>query len=146
MLSHFKLHHCLWSSWITYCSTGWIYVLEMALKVYSFGFENYWSDGQNRFDFLITWIIGNYIGQSLPHYLWYIYLKCIWITEHGFFVVLPMIYVDDCSSTIPIILCHILSFKIFYVENSNLSNFLTSLYHWIIVIYYFKRRGVWKRS
>ncbi|KAJ0113081.1 hypothetical protein Patl1_02249 [Pistacia atlantica] len=31
---------------------GWIYVLEMALKVYSFGFENYWRDGQNRFDFL----------------------------------------------------------------------------------------------
>ncbi|XP_062152859.1 two pore calcium channel protein 1-like isoform X1 [Alnus glutinosa] len=36
---------------------GWIYVLEMALKVYSFGFKNYWSDGQNRFDFLVTWII-----------------------------------------------------------------------------------------
>ncbi|GMY10102.1 two pore calcium channel protein 1-like [Fagus crenata] len=37
---------------------GWIYVLEMALKVYSFGFENYWRDGQNRFDFMVTWIIG----------------------------------------------------------------------------------------
>ncbi|PQQ19050.1 hypothetical protein Pyn_16967 [Prunus yedoensis var. nudiflora] len=37
---------------------GWIYVLEMALKVYSFGFQNYWRDGQNRFDFLVTWIIG----------------------------------------------------------------------------------------
>ncbi|XP_048327478.1 two pore calcium channel protein 1 isoform X1 [Ziziphus jujuba] len=36
---------------------GWIYVIEMALKVYSYGFENYWRDGQNRFDFLITWII-----------------------------------------------------------------------------------------
>ncbi|XP_044466336.1 two pore calcium channel protein 1 [Mangifera indica] len=42
---------------------GWIYVLEMALKVYSFGFENYWSDGQNRFDFLITWII--VIGETV---------------------------------------------------------------------------------
>ncbi|RYR43372.1 hypothetical protein Ahy_A08g039791 isoform K [Arachis hypogaea] len=29
----------------------------MALKVYAYGFENYWRDGQNRFDFVITWII-----------------------------------------------------------------------------------------
>ncbi|KAH9792477.1 Two pore calcium channel protein 1 [Citrus sinensis] len=36
---------------------GWIYVLEMALKIYSYGFENYWRDGQNRFDFLVTWVI-----------------------------------------------------------------------------------------
>ncbi|KAK7855057.1 two pore calcium channel protein 1 [Quercus suber] len=42
---------------------GWIYVLEMALKIYSFGFENYWRDGQNRFDFMITWII--VIGETL---------------------------------------------------------------------------------
>lgn len=42
---------------------GWIYVLEMALKVYSFGFENYWKDGQNQFDFLVTWII--VIGETL---------------------------------------------------------------------------------
>ncbi|XP_043805119.1 two pore calcium channel protein 1 isoform X2 [Manihot esculenta] len=48
---------------------GWIYVLEMALKVYSFGFENYWRDGQNRFDFLITWIIviGETITFASPH-------------------------------------------------------------------------------
>lgn len=36
---------------------GWLYVVEMALKTYSFGFENYWRDGQNRFDFFITWVI-----------------------------------------------------------------------------------------
>ncbi|KAF7850534.1 hypothetical protein BT93_L5418 [Corymbia citriodora subsp. variegata] len=42
---------------------GWIYVLEMALKIYSFGFENYWRDGQNRFDFLITWVI--VIGETI---------------------------------------------------------------------------------
>ncbi|XVF66835.1 hypothetical protein PTKIN_Ptkin10aG0069700 [Pterospermum kingtungense] len=42
---------------------GWIYVLEMTLKVYSFGFENYWRDGQNQFDFLITWII--VIGETI---------------------------------------------------------------------------------
>ncbi|WCJ30756.1 Two pore calcium channel protein 1 [Euphorbia peplus] len=42
---------------------GWIYVLEMALKVYSFGFTNYWMDGQNRFDFAITWII--VIGETI---------------------------------------------------------------------------------
>ncbi|CAB4303882.1 unnamed protein product [Prunus armeniaca] len=44
-------------------SSGWIYVLEMALKVYSFGFQNYWRDGQNRFDFLVTWII--VIGETI---------------------------------------------------------------------------------
>ncbi|BBN70525.1 two-pore channel 1 [Prunus dulcis] len=44
---------------------GWIYVLEMALKVYSFGFQNYWRDGQNRFDFLVTWIIGSEIRYLL---------------------------------------------------------------------------------
>ncbi|KAL3714983.1 hypothetical protein ACJRO7_006830 [Eucalyptus globulus] len=42
---------------------GWVYVLEMALKVYSFGFENYWRDGQNRFDFVITWVI--VIGETI---------------------------------------------------------------------------------
>ncbi|KAK4784011.1 hypothetical protein SAY86_018379 [Trapa natans] len=42
---------------------GWVYVLEMGLKVYSFGFENYWRDGQNRFDFVITWII--VIGETI---------------------------------------------------------------------------------
>ncbi|XP_050380607.1 two pore calcium channel protein 1B [Argentina anserina] len=42
---------------------GWVYVLEMILKVYSFGFENYWMEGQNRFDFLVTLII--VIGETL---------------------------------------------------------------------------------
>ncbi|EXB37988.1 Two pore calcium channel protein 1 [Morus notabilis] len=42
---------------------GWIYVLEMALKIYAYGFENYWRDGQNQFDFLITWII--VIGETV---------------------------------------------------------------------------------
>ncbi|CAN0915041.1 Two pore calcium channel protein 1 [Linum grandiflorum] len=41
---------------------GWIYVLEMLLKVYSYGFANYWRDGQNRFDFLITLVI--VIGET----------------------------------------------------------------------------------
>ncbi|KAK4286162.1 hypothetical protein QN277_002757 [Acacia crassicarpa] len=42
---------------------GWIYVIEMALKVYSYGFENYWRDGQNQFDFIITWVI--VIGETV---------------------------------------------------------------------------------
>ncbi|KAJ4977183.1 hypothetical protein NE237_002289 [Protea cynaroides] len=41
---------------------GWIYVLEMALKVYALGFHNYWIEGQNRFDFIVTWII--VIGET----------------------------------------------------------------------------------
>lgn len=36
---------------------GWIYVIEMALKIYAYGFVNYWRDGQNRFDFIITCVI-----------------------------------------------------------------------------------------
>ncbi|KAK0590419.1 hypothetical protein LWI29_026814 [Acer saccharum] len=48
---------------------GWIYVLEMALKIYSFGFTNYWRDGQNRFDFLVTLVIviGETITFATPH-------------------------------------------------------------------------------
>ncbi|XP_062106013.1 two pore calcium channel protein 1 [Humulus lupulus] len=42
---------------------GWIYVLEMVLKVYAFGFENYWRDGQNQFDFIITVII--VVGETI---------------------------------------------------------------------------------
>lgn len=41
---------------------GWLYVLEMALKVYTYGFVNYWRDGHNRFDFVITWVI--VIGET----------------------------------------------------------------------------------
>ncbi|KAH7651703.1 Voltage-gated potassium channels domain-containing protein [Dioscorea alata] len=41
---------------------GWLYVLEMALKIFSYGFDAYWMDGQNRFDFIITWII--VIGET----------------------------------------------------------------------------------
>lgn len=41
---------------------GWLYVLEMALKIYAYGFVNYWRDGQNRFDFVITWVI--VIGET----------------------------------------------------------------------------------
>ena len=40
------------------CSSGWLYVVEMVLKIYAYGFENYWRDGQNRFDFIITLVIG----------------------------------------------------------------------------------------
>ncbi|PKA53331.1 Two pore calcium channel protein 1B [Apostasia shenzhenica] len=41
---------------------GWIYVLEMALKIFTFGFSTYWMEGQNRFDFVVTWII--VIGEA----------------------------------------------------------------------------------
>lgn len=41
---------------------GLIYVLEMALKIFAFGFKNYWRNGENRFDFLVTWVI--VIGEA----------------------------------------------------------------------------------
>lgn len=37
--------------------------MEMALKIYAYGFENYWRDGQNRFDFVITLVI--VIGETV---------------------------------------------------------------------------------
>ncbi|KAJ0561104.1 putative Two pore calcium channel protein 1, plant [Helianthus annuus] len=43
---------------------GWIYALEMALKVYTYGFENFWKDGQNQFDFIITLVIGEFQNSS----------------------------------------------------------------------------------
>lgn len=39
--------------------TGWLYVLEIALKIFSVGFDKYWMEGQNQFDFVVTWVIGN---------------------------------------------------------------------------------------
>ncbi|CAL4955165.1 unnamed protein product [Urochloa decumbens] len=42
---------------------GWIYVVEMALKIFSLGFGAYWMEGQNKFDFVITWTI--FIGETL---------------------------------------------------------------------------------
>ncbi|KAG6553595.1 hypothetical protein Mapa_004509 [Marchantia paleacea] len=42
---------------------GWIYLFELALKVLVYGFQNYWRSGQNRFDFVITWVI--VIGETL---------------------------------------------------------------------------------
>ncbi|KAG0491078.1 hypothetical protein HPP92_007941 [Vanilla planifolia] len=45
---------------------GWIYILEMALKIFTFGFSAYWMDGQNRFDFVVTWII--VIGEAMTFF------------------------------------------------------------------------------
>ncbi|XP_072966667.1 two pore calcium channel protein 1 [Typha angustifolia] len=45
---------------------GWIYVLEMALKIFSLGFNAYWMEGQNQFDFVITWII--VIGETITFF------------------------------------------------------------------------------
>ncbi|KAG4981251.1 hypothetical protein JHK85_035209 [Glycine max] len=42
---------------------GWVYVIEMVLKIYAYGFENYWRDGQNRFDFIVTVTIA--IGETV---------------------------------------------------------------------------------
>ncbi|CAN6443653.1 unnamed protein product [Victoria cruziana] len=48
---------------------GWIYVLEMALKVFSYGFDDYWKEVPNRFDFAVTWVIviGETISFTAPH-------------------------------------------------------------------------------
>ncbi|KAL3701109.1 hypothetical protein R1sor_019131 [Riccia sorocarpa] len=42
---------------------GWLYLVELALKVLACGFRNYWRSMQNRFDFFVTWII--VIGETL---------------------------------------------------------------------------------
>lgn len=48
---------------------GWLYVVEMALKIFSYGFNAYWREGQNRLDFAITWIIviGETLTFAFPH-------------------------------------------------------------------------------
>nr|ATG70803.1 ATCCH1 fatty acid oxygenation upregulated 2 [Juniperus scopulorum] len=48
---------------------GWLYVVEMLLKIFSYGFDAYWREGQNRFDFTITWIIviGETLNLAFPH-------------------------------------------------------------------------------
>ncbi|GLJ17076.1 hypothetical protein SUGI_0295400 [Cryptomeria japonica] len=48
---------------------GWLYVVEMLLKIFSYGFDAYWREGQNRFDFAVTWIIviGETLNLAFPH-------------------------------------------------------------------------------
>lgn len=46
---------------------GWLYVVEMLLKIYAYGFAGYWQDGLNKFDFVITWII--VVGETLTFLL-----------------------------------------------------------------------------
>lgn len=46
---------------------GWLYVVEMLLKIYAYGFSTYWQDGLNKFDFTITCII--VIGETLTFVL-----------------------------------------------------------------------------
>ncbi|XP_024390296.1 two pore calcium channel protein 1 [Physcomitrium patens] len=36
---------------------GWVYVIEVGLKVLVYGFTNYWRSAQNQYDFIITVII-----------------------------------------------------------------------------------------
>jgi len=31
------------------------------LKIFSVGFDKYWMEGQNQFDFVVTWVIGTEI-------------------------------------------------------------------------------------
>ncbi|CAA6661126.1 unnamed protein product [Spirodela intermedia] len=45
---------------------GWLYILEVALKIFTDGFGRYWMEGQNRFDFVITWII--FIGETMTFF------------------------------------------------------------------------------
>ncbi|GJT14188.1 putative RNA-directed DNA polymerase [Tanacetum coccineum] len=36
---------------------AWIYLFEVVLHVYTYGFENYWDNSENRYNFILTWII-----------------------------------------------------------------------------------------
>lgn len=39
------------------CAFSFVYILEMFLKVISQGFDRYWRDLGNRFDFAVTWLL-----------------------------------------------------------------------------------------
>jgi two pore calcium channel protein, plant len=43
--------------------------VEMALKIFSLGFGAYWMEDQNKFDFVITWIICKSVGNFAFHLL-----------------------------------------------------------------------------
>jgi two pore calcium channel protein len=48
---------------------GWLYVVEMLLKVAVYGFQNYWRSLQNRFDFIITVtvVVAETLTYTLPN-------------------------------------------------------------------------------
>jgi two pore calcium channel protein len=48
---------------------GWLYVVEMVLKVVVYGFNNYWRSAQNRFDFVITVtiVVAETLTYTLPN-------------------------------------------------------------------------------
>lgn len=48
---------------------GWLYVVEMLLKVAVYGFHNYWRSAQNRFDFVITVtvVVAETLTSTLPN-------------------------------------------------------------------------------
>ncbi|PWA43031.1 ion transport domain-containing protein [Artemisia annua] len=42
---------------------AWIFLFEVAFRVYTYGFENYWNNSDNRLNFILTWVI--VIGEIL---------------------------------------------------------------------------------
>lgn len=112
-----QLHDCMFPM----IPSGWIYVLEMALKVYSFGFENYWRDGQNRFDFLITWIIGKFLAKTpLPGVNSFFSLNPQFLPANVF------ISSDYCTDIISVKNYYILlSFGIHFTKKWLISHFLS---------------------
>ena len=75
----------------------------MVLKVFAYGFENYWRDGQNRFDFSITWIIGNCFVEQSQTLIFYMF-SCE-ISKKNANILCK--YYDDCTtSSSTIMTCH----------------------------------------
>ncbi|CAN8066381.1 unnamed protein product [Agarophyton chilense] len=50
------------------CAFSFLYILEMLLKTMSQGFDRYWRDYGNRFDFVVTWLLlGGAIYTLYPY-------------------------------------------------------------------------------
>eukprot|EP00246_Nothoceros_aenigmaticus_P009161 TRINITY_DN244_c0_g1_i5.p1 TRINITY_DN244_c0_g1~~TRINITY_DN244_c0_g1_i5.p1 ORF type:complete len:306 (-),score=48.62 TRINITY_DN244_c0_g1_i5:112-996(-) len=58
-------------------TTGWLYVIEMLLKVSVYGFTTYWRDYQNRFDFVVTVVVA--VAETLTLFDLPVFSNLEWI-------------------------------------------------------------------
>lgn len=71
------------------CAFSAVYIVEMVLKILTLGFDAYWRDLGNRFDFWVTWllliastyVILPFIGYDQDLFRFFIILRCLRLFE-----------------------------------------------------------------
>lgn len=91
------------------CAFSVVYIIEMVLKICTLGFDTYWRDIGNRFDFWVTWVllmastyvILPFVGHNQDLFRFFIILRCLRLFEllahfprfrrlvHAFSVLIP---------------------------------------------------------